>query len=360
LRRRHLIALISRTTLLAVGALTVVVVFVSGCGSGPPAVTSTVPARTVEPPTTTVAQPGSTVGSTTTAAPPVETKPMTGAAMLIGVNANVAGYGAAREQLVLSDGFKLIREDRGDYAVSWAHAHGINCIGVIYLNPDSPGTGCDEIELDNEPYWENVDPIDWARQALAVAKTLRARGIDKPILLPLLAEGYGAASFDGTGDYRYDGVTKPWVEWLNEGAPDIWQYVDGFSIHPYSPTSQWTPTAMNDVRAELQAIPAAANKPFWITEFGWATGGPSGGWAVTEANQAGWLATAIDQLKARSDVAAIVVYQLVDQDTSDTTTSEAHYGLLRTDGSAKPAYAVVRQAARASQAARSAAAAKAP
>jgi hypothetical protein len=259
----------------------------------------------------------------------------------------VAGYGPPRQQEVLASGIKLIREDRGDYAVAWAHANGINCIGLIYLDPNSPGVGCDEIELDNEPYWTSEDPRVWAQQADAVAKTLRARGITKPILLPLLAFSNDAAlgsGIHGNGDFTYDGVTKPFVEWVNEGAPDIWQYVDGFSIHPYSPNAPWTPTAMNDVRAELQAIPAAANKPFWITEFGWATGGnPSGDWDTSEANQASWLASAIDQMKARSDVAAIVLYQFEDLNTNDATTSEDHYGLLRSDGSAKPAYAVVEQ-----------------
>ena len=152
------------------------------------------------------------------------------------------------------------------------------------------------------------------------------------------------SGMDGNGNFTYNGVTKPWVTWINEGAPDIWQYVDGFAIHPYAPNAAWTPTSMDTVRAELNAIPAAKGKPFWVTEFGWATGGnPSGDWKTTEANQASWLGSAIDSMKARGDVAAVVVYQMVDGSTSDTSSSEMHYGLLRTDGTAKPSYDVIKQ-----------------
>ena len=315
--------------------------------------TSPVPPIVPTTPPTTSTPPGGppVVTSTPAPAPPPAPAPSPSpSGVMVGVTANVAGYGAPRQQLVLSMGAKLIREDRGDYAVSWAHSHGINCIGLIYLNPDSPGTGCDEIELDNEPYWQGVDPRVWAQQADSVAKTLRSRGITKPLLLPLLAFASNKAlgsGFDGNGNYTYQGVTKPWVEWVNEGAPDIWQYVDGFAIHPYTGGIAPSYQSMNTVRSELDAIPAAKGKPFWITEVGWPTG-PStqldpAGWATTEANQAAWLGQFIDAMKARTDVAAVVVYQLVDINTSDTTTSEDHYGLLQSDGTPKPAYAVVQQ-----------------
>jgi hypothetical protein len=325
------------TAVVALTALAALVV-VAGCASGSTSPASD-PATAGDPPPTT---PAATV--------PLRKPrhPATSAPLRIGVVANVAGYGAPRQQLVLRLGLKLIREDRGDYAVSWAHAHHINCIGLIYLNPNSPGTGCDEIELDNEPYWEGVDPRLWAQQADTVAKALRSRGITKPILLPLLAfasnKAFGAAGFDGNGNYTYQGETKPWVEWVNEGAPDIWQYVDGFAIHPYTGGTAPSYQSINTVRSELDAIPAAKGKPFWITEVGWPTGPSSDSWATTEANQATWLGQFIDAMKARTDVAAVVVYDLVDGTPAPYQSNLNAYGLLRIDGSPKPSLSVVRDA----------------
>jgi hypothetical protein len=344
LRSRHPSDLARRTGLLAACVLAGLAFVVSGCGSKRSAVT-------VAPATSTVAQPG-TSAHTTTAVAPATPKVETGAAMQIGVVANAAGYGESRKQLVLATGIKLIREDRGDYAVAWAHAHGINCIGIIFMNPDSPGTGCDEIELDNEPYWANVDPRAWARQALAVAKALRARGIEKPILLPLLALEDGSTNFDGSGDYTYDGVTKPWVQWLNEAAPELWRYVDGFAIHPYTLSGPPRFNAIDAVRAELNAIPDARAKPFWVTEIGWPTGPASDAAATTEGSQAVFLQLFINAMRARKDVAAVVVYNLVDLSPEPYTAIIDAYGLIHTDGSPKPALAVVEQEARASEAAR--------
>ena len=121
--------------------------------------------------------------------------------------------------------------------------------------------------------------------------------------------------------------------------------MQGFAIHPYSPDMAWSPTSMDTVRAQLQAIPDAKDKPFHITEFGWATGGndTSTDWATTEATQAAWFADALPKMMARSDVAKIYVYQLVDQQTSNVGNSEMHYGLLHDDQvTQKPAYAKVK------------------
>ena len=348
MRRSHL----TSRSLSAVCMTAVAVGFVAGCGGGRVS-------ATIEPPVTTArmnaapAPPATTTRrSTTVLSPPVTTRradpPTTGAGMAIGVVANVAGYGDARQRLVLKTGIKLIREDRGNYAVAWAHTHGINCIGIIFENADSPGTACDEIELDNEPYWQHVDPEAWARQSLAVARQLRARGIRKPILLPLLALADGSSDFDADGNYTYGGVTRSWVEWINRAAPAIWSYVDGFAVHPYATGVLPSGKVLDTVRAELDAIPAARHKPFWVTEIGWPTGPFANAAATSEVNQAEYLNLFIAAMRARGDVAAVVVYNLVDNAPAPYREPIDAYGLVQADGVAKPALAVVEASARAS------------
>lgn len=289
--------------------------------------------------------------------------PPGGSEVLIALSGtDIGGWGTnsanSRATLAFFTGYSLdkwIREDTAN-ALTWAHNNGLKML-IIDNGGSSSLTG-DAVELGNEPYWGNVDPHALAVQWRNRAQAIRGSNPNLPIILPLLCfsgAGGGFNQFDNAGNYTYSGTTKAWVTWLNEGASDIWDYVDGYGIHPYNPyittNSVNFPggarfTTMNTVRAELEAIPAAAGKPFWLTEIGWATDGwhAGGDWYTNEANQAQWLVDLINGCRNREDVHSIFIYQPWDRSTSTSSQgdSEFHYGFRRYDESNKPSWAAVR------------------
>jgi exo-beta-1,3-glucanase (GH17 family) len=194
--------------------------------------------------------------------------------------------------------------------------------------------------MDNEWWWRGVNLADWSREMLSEIRAIRRQHPHAKILLPLLAFSNNSAvrsGFDDSGTYR----GSPAVAQINAAAPQIWALVDGFAVHPYSPGSPLSMHALDTVRRQLNQIPSARNKPFWITEMGWPTmGSPD---AISEGEQAAWLADAIDELRGRSDVAAIMIYRLMDIAAPGASNdSESYYGIQRLDGSTKAAYRAVK------------------
>ena len=285
------------------------------------------------------AQPGPvTPPPAPTPTPPPAPTPTPPATMRVGVTANEDGWGLSRQKLVLAMGAKLLREDRNDWSIPFARANGLTTIGVIYLDPLSVGTGCDIIELDNEPWntpWVNGDVHAYAVKVRDLAKQVRAAYPSKPILVSVGPPW-------NNGDVQLpDGTWRDCVLAYNDAAPDLWGYVTGVAIHPYSQPNPPVPGVMGILdkwRGNLRAV--GHDLPFWVTEVGWPTTAGSG--SVTEALQATYVGDFIDHCAARGDVAAVTVYQLVDQATSDTGNAEMHFGLMHTDGSPKPAYAAVK------------------
>lgn len=282
----------------------------------------------------------STQSATVTAAP--APAPAASSSMRVGLNANVAGYGDPMKQNVLNIGAKLIREDRGDYALSWARANGITDDCIVWLDPNSAGAQCPIVELDNEPYenhWNNTDVYQWARKAQSVAQQIKAAHPSTIVLLPI------GPSYSNGDTTLPDGSTRDTILAINDAAPTIWNSIDGIAIHPYSQPSGPVPgrfPVLDKWRTNLRAI-GHGSLPFYVTEIGWPTGGnnwnPGG---QTEQQQSDYLGQFIDTCKTRGDVAAIFVYQLQDWGPRDTD-SEHYFGLLRPDGSAKPAYSTVKQ-----------------
>ncbi len=143
--------------------------------------------------------------------------------------------------------------------------------------------------------------------------------------------------------------------------------IDGVGYHPYtyplaaSERPGWpTPwTRMSLDKPSLHSVLVAAGRPdvpFWLTEFGAPTGGPGlvsnggpdpvGGHTdhVTEALQASLATDVVRTAAADPSIAALFWHQLQDNPTAGDTI-EAHYGLRRADGSAKPAFAAFAAAA---------------
>ncbi len=119
-------------------------------------------------------------------------------------------------------------------------------------------------------------------------------------------------------------------------------YVDGFIVHPYGGTGSKSSSALGN-RALIESARAMTGGPIYVTEVGWPTalGQPSTGDSLqwTEAEQATNVTNFIAWCHDTGYVAEVIYFNYRDYG------SNAWYGVLRNDGSRKPAYEALRLAA---------------
>jgi hypothetical protein len=154
----------------------------------------------------------------------------------------------------------------------------------------------------------------------------------------LVVSGGAAPASDVPG---YSIATNEFIAgiYANGGGPSM----QAVGIHPYSfPYPPMYPATWNTfyMTSETHAIMAAHGdgaKPIWGTEIGWATG--TGAKAVSESQQAAMAAQAISAWSRFSYAGNLFWYDW--QDLSSNLSNEFdNMGVLRYDGSAKPALGV--------------------
>lgn len=287
---------------------------------------------------------GNDIGSWTGRIQTTQVTPPPTGKVRFGITNNVGGDQGANGPPVLALNAKLIREDTPAVLNSgWAKANGIDVIQIIYPGDvPHPDAIAHEVVANsrNEPYWGDVDPKAWAVACLAEVHRVAGYKLGKPIIIPLVTYGAVAGNngMDGTaypGQYAYPQPPDPymanaasWVKTINAAAPGLLAAVQGFSAHPYFNTPAFH--VLDTVRAELQAIPASKDKPFWITEAGMYSSADSSG----DANQQTVIQNEIAAAKARTDVVAYLLYRL-----GQAVEDNAYWGILRADGSKRLAYA---------------------
>ncbi len=190
------------------------------------------------------------------------------------------------------------------------------------------------IELGNEPYFGAMSATEYADAVLPALE--RIRDLQLPVRVLLAGYVYGEDS--------------SWVDGLYDRIPDLNSLFNGFAFHPYwyahdpaadSPAGPFQ--RIETLRERMDALGAGA-KPIYLTEYGESTAS-CGGECVSEAVQAEHLGAMIDAVVARDawDVAMLSIFQLRDRGAGSSD-RELQFGLLRQDGTAKPAYAIVRAA----------------
>ncbi len=119
---------------------------------------------------------------------------------------------------------------------------------------------------------------------------------------------------------------------------------DAISSHPYTYPNMPSKSNPYDAWGQLQAIHdmmvnhGDSQKKVWITEYSAPTNGPDKpGEKVTEAEQAK-MATEAIQLFRKHDWSGPFLWYEFQDSSDDTSSSENFYGLIRADGSHKPAY----------------------
>jgi hypothetical protein len=123
---------------------------------------------------------------------------------------------------------------------------------------------------------------------------------------------------------------------------DIFTRADGVAIHPYAPRPYRVQRLVGQAR---RIVPWRL--PFWITEVGWGTGpnqdGEYGGLDVTASTQARYVTSLYNRLFPRGktwNLASVGYFIWKDYGSGGTGNEWYHRsGLLRIDGTRKPAYA---------------------
>ncbi len=139
---------------------------------------------------------------------------------------------------------------------------------------------------------------------------------------------------------------KNWLDALYTAVPNLGDYFDLVAVHPYAhdpspgdPNARWNFRRIENIRARL--IAKGINKDFWITELGNPTNCTSGS-GHTEAEQAEYLQEYVDLCKGYGYVRAYIHYCYPDFGSSPAD-CEQHFGVVRYDGSHKPAFDVLRR-----------------
>lgn len=199
-------------------------------------------------------------------------------------------------------------------------------------------------EIWNEPWWPQFSkPVDagrYARLAQAAGQAIHAANSQ--------AKAIAATEWQYTAA---DGSTRDWTDDMLSAVPNLGAAIDAFSVHPYAANTSvdtWTGSNWQTAKLDREIRPdlirhGLGDKPIWVTEIGWPTCSSACN-GFTESEQAANLAR-FDQL-VRTEwtyVKAVFYYALNDQDggSGDPTDREQWFGVIRRDGSHKPAYAAL-------------------
>ena len=130
------------------------------------------------------------------------------------------------------------------------------------------------------------------------------------------------------------------------GADDS---LDVFALHAFARDAPGSVAAAEHARELLTELGSKA--PIWVTEIGWASGGPASPFTVGPAGQAERVGAALDALFTRRH--ALGIHGVVYFNWRDAPLYEGgqdffglHTGLLSMNGSPKPALAAYRRVAR--------------
>jgi hypothetical protein len=225
----------------------------------------------------------------------------------------------------------------GEYAPATNTAHLTNFVYRAVKHFGAMGVW--DYEIGNEvnlphPGWTGTSGTDYATKWLIPAATgaLQAQTeMGYPIQIH-----FGSLAPDSWGGFN------PNTFLTQAYAAGAKNYFHQMNFHPYIDTGADTPATspnMNDVPEDLYATMVANTdgaKKIWATEFGAPT---SGNFAITEAAQAALVGTATTKWASHPFAGPLFWYAARDQAAYGQTDREKYFGLLKFDGTPKPAMA---------------------
>jgi len=190
------------------------------------------------------------------------------------------------------------------------------------------------IELGNEPYFGEMSATEYADTVRPALEEIHR--LNLPVKVILVSRVYGKDT--------------SWMDTLYQRIPDLNSLFYAFADHPYwyghdpAESSAAGPFDRIETLRRRMIEQGAGSKPIFITEYGESTA-DCGEECVSEEAQAQHLAEMISAVASNPQwgVEMLSVYQLRDRGT-DSGERERQFGLLREDGTEKPAYSVVQAA----------------
>ncbi|HSX32756.1 MAG TPA: cellulase family glycosylhydrolase [Candidatus Saccharimonadales bacterium] len=261
-----------------------------------------------------------------------------------------------------------------DNLVTAARTHGLQVLGIIDYTPPWARPGC------NSAQCPPSNPAQFATYAAAIAQRYKGQGLhywevwNEPNNPQFWVPGANAATYTSLLKQAYvslhaaDSQALVITAGLSPAATTSTSYApidfltavynnggkgyfDAVADHPY--TYPLLPSTNQNHAWNQMASPARslhqlmvsngdADKKIWITEFGAPTSGPDPYYQVSEAGEAQMVSDAINLYKSYTWVGPFFWYSYQDSGT-DTSTNENFFGLVRYDGSQKPAYQTFKQ-----------------
>ncbi|HUD11157.1 MAG TPA: cellulase family glycosylhydrolase [Candidatus Saccharimonadia bacterium] len=255
-----------------------------------------------------------------------------------------------------------------------AKSNGLNVLMIVDFVPDwAAAKGCNDSELCSP-----ANPIQFGQFAGAVAKRFKSDGVHdfeiwnepnvtfrfEPAANPalytrMLKDSYAAIKRVDAKDVVVTAGASPSETDSADYSPTDYlkaMYADGahgwfdaLGAHPYTypadPAQHQSDDAWGEMVTEhsIMAAHGDGNKQIWITEFGAPTNGPDSTKYVSESFQAQIATDAVNTFRSYSWAGPMFWYNYTDTGTS-TSTNENFFGLVRADGSQKPAYSAFEQA----------------
>jgi hypothetical protein len=190
------------------------------------------------------------------------------------------------------------------------------------------------VELGNEPYFGEMSAAEYADTVRPTLEEIHRLGLPVKVVL----------------DSRVYGNDTSWMDTLYQRIPDLNSLFYAFADHPYwyghdpAESSAAGPFGRIETLRKRMIEQGAAKKPIFITEYGESTA-DCGEECVDEQTQAEHLQEMISAITTHPawGVEMLSVFQLRDRGT-DSSDRERQFGLLREDGSEKPAYGIVEAA----------------
>lgn len=190
------------------------------------------------------------------------------------------------------------------------------------------------VELGNEPYFGEMSVEEYAAVVGPTLEEIKRLGLPVTIVLPS----------------RVYGSNTAWMDKLYTLIPNLNDLFDAFAEHPYwyghEPASSGPAGPFGRIETTRRRMNehGANTKAIWITEYGESTA-DCGEECVGEDTQAVHLQQMLGAIVSRPDwgVKMISVFQLRDRGT-ESSDRERQFGLIRQDGTEKPAYPIVESA----------------
>jgi hypothetical protein len=222
-----------------------------------------------------------------------------------------------------------------DWVVDFIHRYGPGgAFWSAHPELDSSRYAIASVELGNEPYFGEMSAAEYADAVRPALEEVHR--LDLPVKVIL--------------DSRVYGKDTSWMDTLYQRIPNLNSLFYAFADHPYwyghdpAETSPAGPFDRIETLRKRMIEQGAGSKPIFITEYGESTA-DCGEECVSEQTQAEHLGAMISAVATHPQwgVEMLSVYQLRDRGT-DSSDRERQFGLLREDGSEKPAYGVVETA----------------